>query len=80
MTCLCCENTKRLIRFFKKPKPVHGQKVLPGADSPWSNNNALANDSKMTSSTSTLNQTSTSVVAPPPYREKSEVVDSALHE
>lgn len=94
MTFLCCDNTKRISLFFKKLKPVHGQKVLPGADSPWpneksqplSNNNALADDSQMTSSTSTSTQTSGSMVAPPPYKEKSEslksfdVVDSALHE
>lgn len=94
MPFLCCEHTKRVSRFFKKSKPVHGQKVLPGADTPWpnekaqplSNNNALADGSEMTSSTSPSTQTSASVVAPPPYKEKSEslksfdVVGSALHE
>ncbi|KAF9152452.1 hypothetical protein BG015_005248 [Linnemannia schmuckeri] len=72
MTFLCCESTKRMSRFFKR-NPVHGQKVLPGAESPWPNekaksrsDNAPANDSEMTPSTST------SAVAPPPYKEKSE--------
>ncbi|KAF8948250.1 hypothetical protein BGZ47_005884 [Haplosporangium gracile] len=77
MTFLCCEHTKRISRFFKKCNPVHGQKVLPGADLPWPNekvkslsNNTLANDSEMSSSA--LTSTSTSVVVLPPYREKSE--------
>ncbi|KAF9298531.1 hypothetical protein BGZ88_006189 [Linnemannia elongata] len=79
MTFFCCENTKIMSRFFKKAKPVHGQKVLPGTDSPrpndkaqpLSNNNALTNDYEMRSSISTSSQTPASVVAPPPYKEKS---------
>lgn len=77
MPFFCCDNTKRISLFFKRVKPVHGQKVLSGADSPWpsekaqslSNNNALANDSEMTSSSSTSTQTSATAVAPPPYKE-----------
>ncbi|KAG0290853.1 hypothetical protein BGZ96_005719, partial [Linnemannia gamsii] len=55
-------------RFFKNRKPVHGQKVVPGADSPWPNekaqslshnNNTLA-DNSMTTNSLTSNSTSTS--------------------
>lgn len=88
MTFPCCKNTQRMSRFFKKRKPVHGQKVIPGVDPLWpnekvqplshnnknSNNNILTDDSIMTSSTS--NSTPASVIAPPPYKEKSESLKS----
>ncbi|KAG0247972.1 hypothetical protein BGZ95_008283, partial [Linnemannia exigua] len=83
MTFPCCENTKRIGHFFKKFKPVHGQKVVVDAktntNSPWPNeksqpvaliNGLVTPDSEMTS-------TSTATVAslpppPPPYKEKTE--------
>ncbi|KAF9133578.1 hypothetical protein BGW39_009431 [Mortierella sp. 14UC] len=81
MAFLCCENTKRISRFFKNLKPVNGQKVVVDANSPWPNEKAQPLSSSSSSNAaatpdSEMASTSTSAVAPPPYKEKAESVKS----
>jgi hypothetical protein len=79
MTFLCCENTKRIGRFFKILKPVHDQKVVVDANSPWSDKTTKPLPSSLPSNAtagpdSEMASTSQSTVAPPPYEEKTDPI------